>query len=48
MNNILNLPVVIGLIFFRLGLLPITKVSIRGAEVFLGKPINVWQRFIFI
>ncbi|NEO55638.1 MAG: hypothetical protein F6K54_22740 [Okeania sp. SIO3B5] len=48
MSNILNLPVVIGFIFFLLGLLPITKVTIGGVEAFLGKPINVWQKSIFI
>ncbi|OZH55142.1 hypothetical protein AFK68_06480 [Hydrocoleum sp. CS-953] len=48
MNNILNLPVVIGLIFFLLGLLPITKVNIGGVEAFLGKPINVLQKSLFL
>lgn len=48
MNNVLNLPVVIGFIFFILGLLPVTKVAIGGAEAFLGQPIKVWQRFLFI
>ena len=38
MKNILNLPVVIGIIFFLLGLLHITKVNIGRVEVFLGKP----------
>lgn len=48
MKNILDLPVIIGFIFFILGLLPITKVTVGGTEAFLGKPINVWQRSLFI
>ncbi|GGA33180.1 hypothetical protein [Okeania sp. KiyG1] len=50
MKNILHLFVVIGIIFFLVGFLDLTKftIGVSGAEVFLGKPIKVWQRFIFI
>jgi len=50
MKNILHLFVVIGIIFFLVGFLDLTKfnIGVSGAEVSLGKPIKVWQRFIFI
>ncbi|MGD1714509.1 hypothetical protein [Dapis sp. BLCC M172] len=50
MNNILDLSVVIGLIFFLVGFLDLTKfnIGVGRVEAFLGKPIKVWQRFLFI